>query len=131
MFVLMFTVYEDFLAFLMADNTTSGWEDVANSWFITTVVVAILGIGLILGFKAYRKSVAGIARNKIWTRRESWLLVFVGIFPIFLILLLIWYTSTDYFDYAHLLTGTLLAWLIYLVGMVIGHLVSPWKRELI
>ena len=32
---------------------------------------------------------------------------------------------------AGLLKGTFFAWILYLIFMVIGHLVSPWRRELI
>ncbi|HRI05261.1 MAG TPA: hypothetical protein PLL77_16105, partial [Pyrinomonadaceae bacterium] len=110
------------------------WADTAFNWVIIAVVVAVLGAGLVFAFKGFRKSMADIAKKKIWTRRQSWLMVFVGIFPIFFTLLIIWYLSRDYFNFIQiggLVKGTLFAWLIYLVLMVVGHLVSPWRRELI
>ncbi len=122
------------LEWFMDDSSPANWEEVASRWVITAIVIAVLGAGVIFAFKAFRKSMAEIAKKKIWTRGQTWLLILVGIFPIFLTLLAIWYFDDDFSNYAKiggLLKGTLLAWFLYVLLMAVGHLVSPWRRELI
>ena len=124
----------DVLRFFIEDNSPDNWEDTALSWLVTAIVAAVLGAGVIFAVKALRKSMADIARKKIWTRGQTWLLILVGIFPIFIALLLVWWLTHDFFDYVQiggLLKGTIFAWFLYLIFMVVGHLVSPWRRELI
>ena len=78
---------------------------------------------------------ADIAKRKIWTRGQTWLLIFVGLFPIFMVLLIIWYAHQGLFQlsskYGGLLKRDFVAWFLYLLFMFVGHLVSPWRRELI
>jgi hypothetical protein len=93
-----------------------------------------LAAGLVFAYKAFRKSMADIARKKIWTRGQTWLLILIGGFPIFLALLTVWYLTRDFLNYVQvggLVKGTVFAWVLYLMFMVVGHLVSPWRRELI
>jgi H+/Cl- antiporter ClcA len=120
---------------LFADNVDpDNWDDTAMSWVITAIVVAILGAGIIFAVKAARKSMADIARKKIWTRGQTWLLIFIGIFPIFIAMWIIWYMQHDFLaviQIGGLIKGTFFAWLLYVFVMVIGHLVGPWRRELI
>jgi hypothetical protein len=134
MLLLLFDAWEGFLRFFIGDSDLDEWQDTAFPWFITAVVVAILVAGVVFAFKGYRKKVAGIAWKKIWTRRETWLLVVVGVFPVFIVLLIIWYLNHDFYNFVQvggLLKGAVFSWLLYLVIMVLGHLVSPWRRELI
>jgi len=132
--MLAFFLENDFLRFFIDNVEPDDWADTAMNWVIVAIVVAVLGAGVVFAFKGGRKSMADIAKKKIWTRGQTWLLILVGIFPIFLVLLLVWYMSRDFVSYIEiggLLRGTLFAWLIYLFLMVIGHLVSPWRRELV
>jgi hypothetical protein len=132
--MLAFFLENEFLRLFIDNIEPDDWADTALSWITVAIVVAILGAGFIFAFKAIRKSMADIAKKKIWTRGQTWLLILVGIFPIFLALLLVWYMSRDYFNFIQiggLVKGTLFAWLIYLFLMVTGHLISPWRRELV
>lgn len=132
--MLAFFLENDFLRLFIDNIEPDDWTDTALSWLTVAIVVAVLGAGLIFAFKAMRKSMADIARKKIWTRGQTWLLILIGIFPIFLILMVVWYTSRDYFNFIQiggLVKGTIFAWLVYLFLMVIGHLISPWRRELV
>ncbi len=132
--MLAFFLENDFLRIFIDNVEPDDWADTAFSWVLVAIVVAVLVAGGVFAFKAARKSTAGIARKKIWTRGRTWLLIFIGIFPIFLALILIWYMSRDYYNFIQvggLLKGTLFAWLVYLAVMVAGHLISPWRRELV
>jgi len=125
---------DDFLRFFIENIEPDNWQETATSWLITAVVVAVLAAGLVFAYKALRKSMADIAKRKIWTRGQTWLLILIGIFPIFFVLLAVWYMTRDFLNYVQfggLVKGTLFAWFLYLILMVIGHLVSPWRRELI
>jgi hypothetical protein len=132
--MLAFFLENEFLRLFIDNIEPDDWADTALSWLTVAIVVAILGAGFIFALKAIRKSMADIAKKKIWTRGQTWLLILIGIFPIFLVLLSVWYMSRDYFNFIQiggLVKGTLFAWLIYLFLMVIGHLASPWRRELV
>ena len=125
---------DDFLRFFIENIEPDDWQETATSWLITAVVVAVLVAGLMFAYKALRKSMADIAKRKIWTRGQTWLLILIGLFPIFFVLLVAWYMTRDFLNYVQfggLVKGTLFAWFLYLIFMVIGHLVSPWRRELI
>lgn len=132
MFLLL--LQDNILRLFIEDMEPDNWQETATNWLLTAIVVAVLIAGLLFAYKALRKSMADIAKRKIWTRRETWLLIFMGVFPIFFALLAIWYLSRDFLNYVQfggLVRGTLFAWLLYLVFMVVGHLVSPWRRELL
>jgi cbb3-type cytochrome oxidase subunit 3 len=125
---------DGFLRLFIDNIEPDNWQETATSWLLTAVLIAVLIAGLVFAYKALRKSMADIAKRKIWTRGQTWLLIFAGIFPIFFVLLAIWYMTRDFLNYVQfggLVRGTLFAWILYLVFMVIGHLVSPWRRELI
>jgi succinate dehydrogenase hydrophobic anchor subunit len=125
---------DGFLRFFMGNSDPDDWQETATSWLIMAVIVAVLAAGLVFAFKALRKSMADIAKRKIWTRGQTWLLILIGIFPIFFVLLAVWRFDPDFFEYVQfsgLVKGTLFAWFLYLIFMVIGHLVGPWRRELI
>ena len=126
--------WRSFSRFFIEDIDTDLWEETATSWVITALVVAILLAGLSFGYKAIKKAAAAHHDKKIWSRGKTWLSFFIGLFPVFLVLLLLWYLDRDYTNYIKiggLLKGTLLAWIIYLFLMIVGHLASPWRRELI
>lgn len=132
--MLLFFLESNFLEWFMDNTDPTNWEDTAQSWLITAIVVAALGAGLVFGYKALRKSMEGIAAKKAWTRGQTWLLIVTGIFPIFAALWLVWYLNLDFFEYVRiggLFKGVVCAWFLYLLFMVVGHLVSPWRRELI
>lgn len=132
MFLLL--LQKDLLRFFINDVSSKTWQDTATNWLITAIVVAALGAGLTFGYKAFRKSTAGLSREKVWRRGETWRLIIIGIFPIFLILLGIWWLTRDFFNFVQaggLFKGVVFAWLLYLIFMFVGHLVSPWRREII
>jgi succinate dehydrogenase hydrophobic anchor subunit len=123
----------DFLRWF-TENRIKGWEDTAESWLITAVVIAVLCAGLMLAYKLLRKKAARNIVEQTWSRRRTALLILIGLLPVFLFILTAWYTSSDFFNVMRvsgLFKGILFAWLLYLLFMIVGHLASPWRRELI
>lgn len=132
--MLLALLENNFLRFFIDNIEPDNWQDTASSWIYTALVVAVLAAGVMLGIKALRKSMQGIAERKIWTRGQTWLFILVGIFPVFLVLFAVWYFTRDFLNFIEvggLLKGTLFAWVIYTVLMAVGHLVGPWRKELI
>lgn len=126
--------WRNFLRFFIEDISPESWMDVAERWVFATIVIAVLGAGVSFGCKALLKASSNHHDQKIWSRGKTWLSFFIGLFPIFLVLFLMWYLTRDYANYVKiggLLKGTLFAWIIYLFLMIVGHLVSRWRRELI
>jgi Na+/H+-dicarboxylate symporter len=123
----------DFLRWFTEDRI-KGWEETAESWLITAVVIAVLCAGLMLLYKLMRKKAARNIIEQTWSKRRTALLIVIGLLPVFLCILTAWYTSSNFFNVMRvsgLFKGVLFAWLLYLLLMIIGHLASPWRRELI
>lgn len=123
----------DFLRWF-TENRIKGWEETAQSWLITAAVIAVLCAGLMLVYKLLRKKAARNIIEQTWSPGKTILLILVGLFPVFLCLLVAWYTSSNFYNVmsvAGLFKGVLFAWFVYLLFMIIGHVVSPWRRELI
>lgn len=132
MFLLLFQ--DDFLRWFIENIESDNWQDTATSWLITAIVVAVLSAIIAFGIKAFLKASAKLQVEKIWSRGKTWLLIAVGLFPLFLVLLTIWYFTRDFINFVQvggLFKGTVFAWLLYTLLMIFGHLVSPWRRELI
>lgn len=132
--MLMMLMQSDFLRWFVESVETKVEEETAWNWIATATVVAVVLAGLSFGYKALRKATAPNPDKKIWTRGETWLSFFIGLFPVFIVLAVIWYAILDYYEFvkfAGLLKGALFAWILYLLMMIFGHLVSPWRRELI
>ena len=132
--MLLFLAESKFLRFFIENVESDNWEDTATSWVITAIVIAVVFVGLTFGYKALRKATAAHHDQKIWSRGQTWLSFFIGLFPMFLVLLGVWFMKRDYFNFIQiggLVKGVVFAWLLYLILMIGGHLVSPWRRELI
>lgn len=126
--------WNNFLRFFIENTEDDLWKDTAMSWILTAFVVAVLLAGVSFGYKSLRKASAAHHDKKIWSRGKTWVFFFIGLFPVFFTLLFIWYLKLDFVNFIQiggLLKGTLFAWLVYLFLMIFGHLVSPWRRELI
>jgi hypothetical protein len=111
-----------------------GCEDTALNWFIAAVVVALLCALLMLGFKWLRKYTAINLVQKAWSRGQTIVLIIVGLVPSVLALLIVWYTTRNFFNYVGvggLLKGIVVSWVLYVLFMITGHLVSPWRREIL
>lgn len=118
----------------MLFEAAEDYPDTASAWMTSATVIAVVIAGLIFAFKAVRKSMADVVHRKIWTRRQTWLTIFMGLFPIFFLLCLVRWLDLDFAAFINLgdlFKGTLFAWLIYVSIMFAGHLVSPWRREII
>jgi hypothetical protein len=125
---------QDFIRLFIDNIEPEDWESIATNWLIAAIVIAVLVAGLTFAYKALRKATASHIEQKVWSRGQTWLSFFIGLFPIFVALLIVWYLTRDFINYIQiggLLKGTFLAWILYLLVMVVGHLVSPWRRELI
>lgn len=124
----------DILRFFIDSAEPDDWETTAMNWILAAIVVAILCAGLTFGLKALLKAAASHHDKKIWGRGKTWLSFFIGLFPVFVILLIIWYSTRDFVNFIQvggLFKGVIMAWILYLLVMIVGHLVSPWRRELI
>lgn len=123
-----------FLRLFLEKTGAPGAQAVATQWVIRSIVIALVVAGLMLGFKALRKYMADVARKRVWTRGQTWLLIVIGFAPVFIILWLNWWMTFNFLTFvgnSGLFSGVLLGWLVYLITMILGHLVSPWRRELI
>jgi hypothetical protein len=124
----------DFLKFFTDNRELDDWQDTATSWVLTALLIAVLGAGVVLSYKWLRKVLAASIVEKTWSRGETVVLTLVGLIPVLLASLYIWYATRDYFNIigvGGLIKGILFAWLLYLLFVFIGHLLSPWRREIL
>lgn len=132
--LLMALLESDFLRFFIENRDFEDWEDTATSWLIAALVVSVLVAGLMLGYKALRKYMAANIREKTWSRGQTVGLIFLGIFPVFVVIWIVWYASRDFVNIVGvigLLKGAFFSWVLYLLVMVVVHLASPWRREIL
>jgi hypothetical protein len=122
-----------FLQMFIDSCDEEGCEDTALNWVIAAIVVAVICALLMLAFKWLRKYTAINLVQKAWSRGQTLILMTVGFVPVVIVLLVIWYTTRNFFNYVGvggLLKGIVVSWLLYLLFMFTGHLLSPWRREI-
>ncbi len=123
-----------FLRMFVDSCDEEGCEDTALNWVIAAIVIAIICALLMLAFKWLRKYTAINIVQKAWSRGQTVVLMLVGLIPVVLVLLIVWYTTRNFFNYVGvggLLKGIVMSWLLYVLFMFTGHVVSPWRREII
>lgn len=123
-----------FLQLFMDACEDEGCDETALNWVLAAVVVAIVGALLMLAVKGVKKYLAINIKQKSWSQGQTLILVLVGILPVLLALIIIWYTVRNFFNYVGvggLLKGVVFSWLLYGLLMFTGHLLSPWRREIL
>ena len=123
-----------FLRLFVDTCEEEGCEDTALNWVIAALVIAIVCALVMLAFKWLRKYTAINIVQKAWSRGQTFVLILAGFIPVVLVLLVVWYSTRNFFNYVGvggLLKGVVMAWLLYVLFMFTGHLVSPWRREII
>jgi amino acid transporter len=124
----------DFLQMLLDSCEDDGCEDTALNWLIAAIVVAIVCSLFMLGVKWLKKYTAINLVQKAWSRGQTVVLIIVGLLPVLVTLIVIWYTTRNFFNYVGvggLLKGIVLSWVLYMFFVFTGHLLSPWRRELL
>ena len=123
-----------FLQLFIDSCEDEGCEQTALNWVLAAAVVAIVCTLAMLGIKWFKKYAAINLKEKAWSRLETVVLIIVGLLPVLIALLIIWYTTRNFFNYVGmggLLKGVVFAWLLYVLMMFTGHLLSPWRREIL
>jgi hypothetical protein len=123
-----------FLDLFIDSCEDDGCEATALNWVLAAVVVSIICSLVMLGVKWLRKYAAINLIQKAWSRGQTALLITVGLVPVLVVLLIVWYTTRNFFNYVGmggLLKGVVFAWLLYVLMMLTGHLLSPWRREIL
>lgn len=123
-----------FLQLFIDSCEDEGCEDTALNWVLAAVVVAIVSALLMLAIKWFKKYAAINLIQKAWSRGQTVVLILVGLLPVLLALFVVWYTTRNFFNYVGvggLLKGVVFAWVLYALMMFTGHLVSPWRREIL
>lgn len=123
-----------FLEMFVDSCEDEGCEDTAFNWVMATIVIAVTCALLMLAFKWLKKYTAINIVQKAWSRGQTVVLIVVGFIPIVIVMLVAWYTTRNFFNYVGvggLFKGIVLSWLLYVLCMFTGHVVSPWRREII
>ena len=123
-----------FLQMFIDSCEDEGCEDTALNWVLAAIVVAIACALLMLAIKWFKKYAAINLIQKAWSRGQTIVLIIVGLLPVLIALVIVWYTTRNFFNYVGvggLLKGVVFAWLLYMLMMFTGHLLSPWRREIL
>ena len=124
----------DFLQMFLDSCEDDGCEETALSWVIAAIIVAIIYSLFTLAFKWLKKYTAINIVQKAWSRGQTVVLIIVGLLPVLITLIVIWYTTRNFFNYVGvggLLKGIVVSWLVYMLFVFTGHSLSPWRRELL
>lgn len=122
------------LAWLIDNHDANGWEETAQSWCFAAIVVAVICAGLIILYKWLKKRAAKTVDARIWGRGQSVVLMLVGLVPVLLMMGTLWYTNPDYHDVVGmggLMKGIVVGWLLYLLLVLITHVLSSWRNEIL
>jgi hypothetical protein len=123
-----------FLQLFIDSCEDEGCEETALNWVIAVAVVSVVCAILMMGIKWLKKYAAINLIQKAWSRGQTVILIVVGFLPVLIVLLVIWYTTRNFFNYVGvggLLKGVVFSWLLYALMVFAGHVVSPWRRELL
>jgi amino acid transporter len=123
-----------FLQLFIDSCEDEGCEETALNWVIAVAVVSVVCAILMMGIKWLKKYVAINLIQKAWSRGQTVILIVVGFLPVLIVLLVIWYTTRNFFNYVGvggLLKGVVFSWLLYALMVFASHVVSPWRRELL
>lgn len=123
-----------FLQLFVDSCDEEGCEDTALNWLIAAIVIALIAALLMLGYKWLRKYTAINLVQKAWSRGKTVVLMIVGLLPVVIVLSIVWYATRNFYNYVGvggLLKGIVISWILYLLFMLTGHLVSPWRREIL
>jgi len=112
----------------------SGWEDTALNWLVAALVISVIFTGVMLLVKWFKKKAARNILQRTWSGSRTAVLILLGLIPIVLTLVIVWYGTRNFFNYVGvggLLKGIVFSWLLYVLFMFAGHLLSPqWRREI-
>src|SRR5689334_4235741 len=109
-----------FLQMFIDSCEDEGCEDTALNWVLAAVVVAIVCALLMLAIKWFKKYAAINLIQKAWSRGQTIVLIVAGLLPVLMALLIVWYTTRNFFNYVGvggLLKGVVFAWLLYALMM--------------
>ena len=124
----------DFFQMFLDSCEDDGCEETAMNWLTAALVVAIVCSLLMLGIKWLKKYTAINLVQKAWSRGQTVVLIIFGLLPVLIVLVVIWYTTRNFFNYVGvggLLKGIVVSWFLYVLLVFTGHLLSPWRREIL
>ena len=122
----------DFLRFFTENRDYDDWQSVALSWVLWAIVISVICAGIMLLTKWIMKTRAGVIKEQGWSRNETIVFLAVGLAPVLVFGIVIWYVSRDIGNVtglSGLVKGIILSWLLYVMLMLIGHL-GPWRRDI-
>lgn len=124
---------ESLLEWLTGDTSVDGWQDTAFNWLIAALVIAVACTGLMAAIKFIMKQKAPNPERRIWPRGKSIIFILLGLLPVLLIAIVVWYLSRDFVNImtiSGLFKGIIFAWVLYLFLMLISHTWGEWRNDL-
>ena|SRR3989442_10841820 len=122
------------LRWFVNSTEETGWQDTAMNWLFAGLVISVIVTGVMLVAKWFKKKAARNIIQKTWSGRRTAVLIVIGLLPIVLTLMVVWYGTRNFYNYVGvggLLRGIVFSWLLYVLFMLAGHLLSPqWRRDL-
>jgi hypothetical protein len=106
----------------------------ATAWVIAAMGIGMLAVLCPLSIKFLQKLLSNSEAGKIWKVSSTWLLITSGLLPAALFLYIAHYLGQDFRDCVSgqgFFLGLFVAWVSYLIAVVLFHLLSPWRREMI
>jgi len=122
------------LRWFVNSTDEAGWQDTATNWLGAALAISVSFTGVMLVAKWFKKRAARNILQKTWSGTRTTVLIVLGLLPIVLSLLVVWYGTRNFYNFVGvggLLKGIFFSWLLYVLFMLAGHLLSPqWRRDL-
>lgn len=124
---------ESLLEWFTGDTSVEGWQDTALNWLIAALVIAVVCTGIMAAIKFILKQKAPNPERRIWPRGKAIIFILLGLVPVLLIAIVVWYLSRDFMNImtiSGLFKGIIFAWVLYLFLMLISHTWGEWRNDL-
>jgi small-conductance mechanosensitive channel len=121
------------LEWFTGDTSVDGWQETALNWLIAALVISVVCTGLMAVVKFVMKQKASRPEQRIWPRGKAVLFILLGLLPVLLLAIIVWYLSRDFVNImtiSGLFKGILFAWVLYLLLMLAGHTWGEWRNDL-
>lgn len=123
----------DALRYFAQNRDADGWREIATSWLITATVIAVVWTLVMLFVKWTLRKKEALIKDRAWSRQKTWWFIIAGLLPVLLIAWGIYYFTLDFtyvVGFRGLMNGVLFSWLLYVLLMVAGHMMSSWRRDI-
>src|SRR3989442_13508839 len=120
------------LRWFVNSTEETGWQDTAMNWLFAGLVISVIVTGVMLVAKWFKKKAARNIIQKTWSGRRTAGLIVIGLLPIVLTLMGVWYGTRNFYNYVGVggfLRGNVFFLVFFVFFMVTGDFLNSQRRH--